>query len=74
MDTEKMVRFKRATFILNEEHIEILDDIIYHIKKKTGTTLNKSQIIRALISSLQKKNINFETITSEEVLIEQLTN
>lgn len=65
-------RNRRETFILYDEHIEILEDLIYHVRKKSNFKLNKSQIIRALINSLQRKQIDFSKVDSEESFIDQV--
>ncbi|MFC1851245.1 hypothetical protein ACFL27_13700 [candidate division CSSED10-310 bacterium] len=66
-------RNRRETFILHDEHVEILEDLIYHVRKKANVKLNKSEIIRALIFSLQHKKIKFEGINSEEAFLEQIS-
>jgi len=73
MPPETKQGYRRETFILFEEHVEILEDLIYHIRKKTNFKLNKSQIIRSLITSLQYKQIDFSKITSEETFRDQLS-
>lgn len=70
--SDTITRNRRETFILYDEHVEILEDFIYHVRKKANFKLNKSQIVRALITSLQRKNIDFSTITEEEVLIREI--
>lgn len=71
-ENELVSRNRRETFILYDEHIEILEDLIYHVRKKSNFKLNKSQIIRALISSLQMKNIDFHQVISEDAFLDQL--
>lgn len=71
-DNELVSRNRRETFILYDEHVEILEDLIYHVRKKSNFKLNKSQIIRALISSLQLKNIDFQLVISEDAFLDQI--
>ncbi|MBN2383612.1 hypothetical protein JXQ70_12100 [bacterium] len=73
MASREAKKYRRETFILFEEHVEIIEDLIYHIRKKANFKLNKSQIIRSLINSLQYKKLDFNKITSEETFFEQLS-
>ena len=73
MAGKRSTHYRRETFILFEEHVEILEDLIYHIRKKANFKLNKSQIIRSLISSLQHRNIDFKKIVSEETFLDQIS-
>jgi len=42
---------KKVTFALTERHLEMLDDFVYHAKKK-GLKTNKSEVVRYFIELL----------------------
>jgi hypothetical protein len=62
----------RIQFVLTPRHLQLLDDLCYHVRRATRYKLNRSEVVRALIEQLENKELHFKHIRSEEDLREQI--
>lgn len=65
-------KVNREIFVLTDEQTNFLEELSYKVRSASGYKLSKSEIVRALIGFLKKKDIDVSKIDSEQDIIDQL--
>lgn len=71
--TQHEEKWTKVTCVLFNSQIAWLDHLAADIRMKTGAALSRAELIRAMIASIQAKDIDLTQITSEKDAIKKIS-
>jgi hypothetical protein len=66
-------RWSKVNVVLFDRQVSFLQDLSLCIRRSNGISLNRTQIIRALVDALTRCRQKFSTVRSEADLAKMLT-
>jgi hypothetical protein len=66
-------RWSKVSLVLFDRQIAYLDHLSATIRRKTGRSVNRTQIVRGLIDALVESRVNLTSVVSEHDVVGRLT-